>query len=207
MKISIIILFSLCLLLPGKHAFASEGIDEHEIPSLQADLKPQAPLDQLVPNPTPVKESPDTENPVSESIQKQSSDTRSWTKFKYSDLIAKTANQYNLDPQVIYATIMTESEGDEGAFRYEPRIKDASLCMGQILISTARGLGFTGDPKEMYKPEVCLDLVGKYHRRMLDTYGQLSPTQLAIAYNAGSPYKRAVRGHISRFQMWYNEQG
>jgi soluble lytic murein transglycosylase-like protein len=133
------------------------------------------------------------------------SDNRAWTKSPYSYLINLTAQKYELDPQVIYATIMTESEGDKYAFRYEPFIKDASLCMGQILISTARSLGFTGHPQEMYEPEVCIDLVGKYHRAMIDEYGALSPVQLARAYNTGSPWKRPVRGYLIRFNQWFNE--
>lgn len=160
----------------------------------------------------PVREVPDSEiNPVPtptpfKEPEKPAEDARSWTKSPYSKEIEAVAKKYELDPQVIYATIMTESEGNKYAFRYEPKIKDASLCLGQILISTARSLGFTGDPKELYKPEVCIDLIGRYHKRMLDTYGSLTPIQLAVAYNAGSPHKRPVRGHLTRFRMWLNEE-
>lgn len=180
-------------------------VEEQDIPKLVADPTGDAPVEKLVPNPTPPPETPE-EKPGPDSPS-DNSDNRTWTKFKYMEIIKKVADKYNLDPQVIYATIMTESEGDESAFRYEPHIKDASLCMGQILISTAKQLGFTGDPKEMYKPEVCIDLVGKYHRNMLDTHGDLSLNQLAAAYNTGSPWKRPVPGHISRFRMWYNGEG
>lgn len=168
--------------------------------AVEADLiidpSRQVPDYKIVPPPAP---SPQKDRP--ESYE----DIRSWTKFEYRKIIASVAKRYDLDPQVIYATIMTESEGNPYAFRYEPQIKDASLCMGQILISTAKSLGFNGDPKDMYKPEVCIDLIGKYHRNMLDTYGELSPMQLAVAYNAGSPWKRAVPGHLFRFRKWYNE--
>lgn len=175
--------------------FAGETVEEADIPRLMVDPAKEVPAYILVPRPTP---SPKKDTPEKEV------DTRAWTTFEYSNLIKKTAEKYHLDPQVIYATIMTESEGDKYAFRYEPGIKDASLCMGQILISTARSLGFRGAAKELYKPDVCIDLIGKYHKNMLDTYGYLTPRQLATAYNAGSPYKRAVPGHIWRFMLWYN---
>jgi len=170
-------------------------IEEADIPNLTIDPSKEVSVEKVIPPPAPTPEK--NEEPVG--------DNRSWTRSEYKDLIYETSKKYNLDPQVIYATIMTESEGDPYAFRYEPDLQDASLCMGQILLSTARSLGFSGDPIEMYQPEVCIDLIGKYHRNMLDTYGELTPLQLATAYNSGSPWKRAVAGHLFRFWMWYNE--
>lgn len=144
--------------------------------------------------------------PSANVIQAETTDTRTWTKFKYKDLIADTSHKYDLDPQLIYATIMTESEGNEYAYRFEPHLDEPSLCMGQILVSTARGLGFEDDPIEMFEPKICIDLIGKYHRNMLDTYNSLTPQQLARAYNTGSPWKRPVYGHLARFNMWYHEE-
>ena len=159
---------------------------------------PEAP--ELIPAPTPTPTIP------AEAKEAEVEDTRSWTKSPFVKEITATSRKYELDPQIIYATIMTESEGDQYAFRYEPKLKDASLCLGQILVSTARQLGFSGNPKELYKPSVCIDLIGKYHRMMLDRYGTLTPVQLAIAYNAGSPHKRPVRGHLTRFKKWLWEE-
>ncbi len=132
-------------------------------------------------------------------------DKRSWTKSKYKEIIQSVSKKYKLDPQLIHATIMTESEGRENAYRFEPRLNDASVCLGQILTSTARYLGYEGNIKDMYKPEVCIDLIGRYHRRTLDAYGNLNSIQLATAYNTGSPWKRPVYGHLARFQKWFNE--
>ena len=152
-----------------------------------------------IPVPTPIPEEPKPADPV------LPEDSGSWTRFKYQKIIADTALKYELDPQLIYATIMTESEGDEFAYRYEPHLDEPSLCMGQILISTARNLGFTGDPLNIYEPEICIDLIGKYYRTFIDQYGNLSAQQLARAYNTGSPWKRPVWGHLTRFNKWYNE--
>lgn len=146
-------------------------------------------------------------NLTDETIQPiPASDSRTWIKSPYRNMIRATALKYDLDPQIIYATIMTESEGNPFSYRYESHLNDASLGLGQILISTARSLGFSGHPYELYKPEISIDLIGKYHRNMLDHYGQLTPIQLATAYNAGSPWKRPVYGHISRFNKWYFEE-
>ena len=115
---------------------ASSALEINIIPTLILDPTQNGPTEKIVPLPTP--------EPAKEA-EDENQDKRSWTRFKYKELIQKVANQYNLDPQIIYATIMTESEGDEYAYRYEPQIDDASLCMGQILISTARSLGFSGN--------------------------------------------------------------
>jgi soluble lytic murein transglycosylase-like protein len=133
-------------------------------------------------------------------------DNRAWTRFKYAKLIGETAIEYELDPQIIYATLMTESEGKENAYRYEPHINDASVCMGQILIGTARSLGFTGDYKTLYEPQICIDYVARYLRRLQDVYGEMEPITLAKAYNTGSPYKRAYPGHLTRFSKWFYEE-
>ncbi len=185
-----LIMLALSMTLPVAKSRASDykAIEPGDIEELaQVDTEDLA-LSKLLPVPTPPQEE-----------EKTPKDTRSWTKSEFSKLIAETATKYNLDPQLIYATIMTESHGDPKAFRYEPRLKDASLCLGQILTSTARLLGFKGDSKELYKPEICIDLIGKYHRTMLDRHGDLSTNQLAAAYNTGSPRKRPYPGYLKRF--------
>lgn len=172
--------------MPAAKSLAS---DNHEALTLNMASS------NLLPVPTP---SPPAE-------EKAPVDTRSWTKSEYSQLIAVTAAKYNLDPQLIYATIMTESRGNPNAYRFEPRLKDASLCLGQILTSTARLLGFRGEAKELYKPEVCIDLIGKYHRTMLDKHGDLSVNELAAAYNTGSPRKRPIAGYLKKFNGYLKD--
>lgn len=201
-NIILVITFLTLLLTRTQQVYAenslAEDIEENDVHKLIVDPNQDVPEEKIVPQPTPSPASAGRED-------EPKADNRAWNKSKYRKLISQASEKYSVDPQVIYATIMTESEGDEYAFRYEPQIKDASLCLGQILISTAKRLGFNGKPKDLYKPAVCIDLIGKYHRAMLDAYGNLSPQELAIAYNAGSPYKRAVPGHVFRFNKWYNE--
>src|SRR3989344_4273207 len=153
----------------------------------------------LKPVPTPPDPNPPPEPP-------ESADTRSWAKYEYKDWIAQSAEKYSLDPQLIYATIMTESQGNEHAYRFEPRLNEASYGLGQILVSTARSLGFNGAPSELFIPEIGIDLIGRYHKKYLDKYGRLYPQQLHRAYNTGSPFKQARRGHLSRFNKWFYEE-
>ncbi len=121
----------------------------------------------------------------------------------YGPIINEVAQKYKVTTGLILATIMTESNGNSLAKRNEPRINDASYGLGQLLYGTARGMGFDGRPEDLYNPEINIDLIGKYHRRTLDRYGDgLTQQQLAIAYNAGNPYSRPQPGHVVRFDHW-----
>lgn len=155
---------------------------------------PEKPL--LHPTPTPAGQKTESE---------KLADGRTWKKFKYREIIAQVANTYQIDPQIIYATIMTESQGQEYVYRFEPHLGEGSYCMGQILLSTAYKLGLRGAATQLFDPQICIDMIGRYHRLMLDTHGELTALQLARAYNTGSPWKRPVWGHLNRFRKWYNE--
>jgi len=125
---------------------------------------------------------------------------------RYGHVIDRVAQKYNLDPKIIFATIMIESGGNTFAVRREPQINDASYGLGQILFGTAVALEFEGQPQDLFDPEVNIELVGRYHRRNLDAYGgNLTPQQLTIAYNSGSPYNTPLPGHVDKFNRWFEK--
>lgn len=123
---------------------------------------------------------------------------------RYGGLIKDAAAKYDLDPNLIFATIMIESGGNTYAVRQEPRIHDASYGLGQLLYNTARGIGYRGTPEGLFNPAVNIDLIAKYHRRNFDHYEDLNPVELTTTYNTGSPYKRPAAGHLKKFDRWYN---
>jgi soluble lytic murein transglycosylase-like protein len=163
-----------------------------------------------VPNHTLVFDIHDSEQAVrtlnSEQMRKLSAEEtralRVWT--EYESLIQETAQKYDLDPKIIFATIMVESGGNTQATRYEPHINDSSYGLGQLLSSTARLIGFTGTNQELFDPAVNIDLIGKYHRRNIEAYGELTVDQMATAYNAGSPNSTPTYGHVNKFKKWFN---
>ena|SRR3989344_9314717 len=179
------LLYLLILILLISHFSAAQ------IHAQESWLKP-------VPTPPPATSSEETVAPPK--------DTRSWTKYEYNQQIKTTAEKYGIDPQLIYATIMTESMGNPHAYRFEPRLNEASYGLGQILASTARSLGFKGNPENMFIPEIGIDLIGQYHKKNLDHFGNLTTHQLAIAYNTGSPWKRSSQSHLNRFNKWFKEK-
>ena len=125
-----------------------------------------------------------------------------WTRYGY--LIRRSATEYDIDPNLIFATIMVESSGNTFAVRQEPRIHDASYGLGQLLYNTARGIGYRGTPEGLFDPAINIDLIAKYHKRNFDHYKDLNAVELTTAYNTGSPFKRPTVGHLARFDKWYN---
>jgi soluble lytic murein transglycosylase-like protein len=123
---------------------------------------------------------------------------------RYGSLIREAAEEYDLDPNLIFATIMIESGGNTYAVRQEPRIHDASYGLGQLLYGTARGIGYRGTPEGLFDPKTNIYLIAKYHKRNFDHYKDLNPEELTVAYNTGSPYKKAYPGHLKKFNKWYN---
>lgn len=125
-----------------------------------------------------------------------------WTRYGY--LIRQAADTYDIEPNLIFATIMVESGGDTRAIRHEPRINDASYGLGQLLYGTARGIGYRGTPEGLFDPATNIDLIAKYHKRNFDHYKELDATELTIAYNTGSPRKTPHPGHLNKFHKWYH---
>ncbi|MBI2029475.1 transglycosylase SLT domain-containing protein [Candidatus Gottesmanbacteria bacterium] len=163
---------------------------------------PQITHAAAVPVPTPPKQEEITNGDASDNSDDNNKKAiKVWK--KYGDIIDKVAKKYNIDPQLIFATIMTESEGNPLAYRYESHIGDASYGLGQILYTTAVGLGYSGTPQEMYRPEISIDLIGKYHKNTIDTYGELAPVQMTVVYNTGKLFGWPYPGHLTRFRDWY----
>jgi soluble lytic murein transglycosylase-like protein len=122
---------------------------------------------------------------------------------KYKNIINVFAEKYHVPPELIFATIMTESRGNPHSFRYEPHIDDASYGLGQILSRTAQGLGFNGAPEDLFNPINNIDLIARYYKRIMDNNKDATTDQLIAAYNTGSIRKRPLQKHVVRFKKWY----
>lgn len=103
--------------------------------------------------------------------------------LKYSEYVEKYAEEYNMDKYMVYAIIKAESNFDENA-------KSASNAIGlmQIMkttaIETANKMGLKVTEKDLFKPELNINIGLKYFTYLLNKYN--NNYQLAIiAYNAG----------------------
>jgi soluble lytic murein transglycosylase-like protein len=114
----------------------------------------------------------------------------------YTALIAQTAGTYDLDADLVEALVICESAGRADAFRFEPqyahryriatkypqwpvRAVASSYGLMQIMCPTAFGLGFAGEPEELFQPAMNLDWGCRYLRACFDWANTYGPPQAA----------------------------
>lgn len=109
-------------------------------------------------------------------------------------IIDRWAQRYQVSQALIEAVIHQESGGNPRAYRGEPRVKDASFGLMQLLGRTAEAVA--GHPltlEQLYDPEVNIELGVAYLASLYRAYG--SWRVALIAYNGGPrAAKRALQG-------------
>jgi soluble lytic murein transglycosylase-like protein len=86
---------------------------------------------------------------------------------------ALAAHESDWDPN---AKVLTGPDGHLGGAR----------GLFQMTLSTARDLGFAGDPSELFDPQLNTDLAVKLALRNAAVIGSTSPALLAAAHNCGA---------------------
>jgi soluble lytic murein transglycosylase-like protein len=103
---------------------------------------------------------------------------------QYNLLISIASKKYAVPSAWIKAVIATESSFNPNAYREEPKINDASRGLMQILLRTARGLGFTGVPVQLFEPDINIDLGTKLLAELRTRCGT-NFDRVYSAYNSG----------------------
>src|SRR5690349_13202463 len=98
--------------------------------------------------------------------------------------VGRAARQQGIDPVLVAGVVQQESSFRPDAFRAEPQIRDASRGLMQLLLGTARWMGFTGEPAELFDVETNLTYGCRYLRYLLHRYNGHVRRALA-GYNAG----------------------
>lgn len=139
----------------------------------------------------------------------------------YGAELLKWSEERGIDPILVRAVAMAESSMRSDAVRLEPRLKDASYGLMQILYSTAQEVGYSGEPQGLLNAGVNLEFGTAYLKKMLDQFGEV---RLALAaYNAGptrvsrlvkrhgasydrirSYLPRSTRAYVQRVLDWYH---
>jgi soluble lytic murein transglycosylase-like protein len=102
-------------------------------------------------------------------------------------VLVAAAGRHTLAPALLYAVIHEESGGDPDAYRVECPLGDASFGLMQLLLGTARGLGYQGPPRMLFDAGVNLELGAQYLARL---FRQHHDQQLVLLEYNGGP--RAV---------------
>ena len=102
----------------------------------------------------------------------------------FHGIIIQAAGRYEVDPHLIRAIILAESNYNPNALS-----KKGARGLMQLMPSTAKALGV----QNIYDPEENIDGGVRYFRSLLDRFG--GDIQLALAaYNAGSRHVRNYEG-------------
>lgn len=123
-----------------------------------------------------------------------------------ADQVLPLINQLNaaehndwFHPADVLAVVAKESAFNPNAYRYEPRLGDASFGLMQVLSKTAADRGFKGDPRRLFEP---LEGLRYGMRQLAWTYDYLaarlgrppSREEWFGGYNAG--VGNVLRGYI-----------
>lgn len=129
----------------------------------------------------------------------------------YDLLIADAAQKYNVPFAWVKGIMWKESSFNPDAYRPERAINDASYGLMQLLLKTARGLGFSGTPDALYDPLINIDLGVKLLGQLIRSYGE-NLSRVYSAYNSGGPdnYKtnpevasnvNIVKAHVAEIEQ------
>ena len=127
------------------------------------------------------------------------------------DNINYWSNQYELPVALVMGIIAQESGFNSLAKRYEPKLDTSSYGLTQILYTTAKDYGFTGDEDSLFDDNVNLKFGLKYLKKQYDKYNQNIQDTIS-AYNLGtakklSSGKYANQQYVNQvlsYYMFYN---
>jgi len=103
---------------------------------------------------------------------------RSWEDLR--PLVLRAARRHHLDPGLVEAVVLAESQGN-------PRAVSGARAYGLMQLRLPTAAEVAGRPvtvEELFEPAVNLELGCRYLRRMFDRY-QGNPRLALMAYNAG----------------------
>jgi soluble lytic murein transglycosylase-like protein len=144
----------------------------------------------------------------------------------FRPLIEKTAREHGLPADLVEAVVRTESSGNPRAYRaeaqfwvrylkgkpfyekYGPARAAASYGLMQLMFSTARELGFRGEPEDLYDPETNLrwgctllaDLIGWADGMEDHALGAYNAGKGGYRSEAAGRYVTKVRRHVREIQ-------
>ena len=75
---------------------------------------------------------------------------------KWQEDFDKAATSFNIPVALLKAIAAKESSFNPKAYKSEPKIKDASRGLMQVLYRTATGLGFKGKADDLFDPKTSI---------------------------------------------------
>jgi soluble lytic murein transglycosylase-like protein len=105
--------------------------------------------------------------------------------LRYKKLAQRWGDYWGVPWVLVLAIIGTESGGDPYVDRREVAVGDVSRGLMQLLLRTARFMGYKGSPSGLYDPSTNIYYGTKYLRYLYNKYHNW--LDVIAAYNAGKP--------------------
>lgn len=116
-------------------------------------------------------------------------------------LFLSLTTQYNLPPKLLDSVCYIESHYDVNAIHKDDGGEN-SLGVCQVKLSTAKWLGFTGNEKQLMRPEVNAKYAAKFLRYQLNRYHD-NEVKAVTAYNRGHSTKTGDSKYMRKvFKKW-----
>lgn len=107
-----------------------------------------------------------------------------WTQQRaFLPILERAALAHHVPLPIVLAVVGQESSFNPLAYRGEPQLGDGSYGLMQLLFSTAKGLGYTGDRSGLFVAETNAQLGAQLLAQLLRTRGSVS--NALSAYNGG----------------------
>ncbi len=103
--------------------------------------------------------------------------------LNYASLSESIAALHHVDPALVLAIIHDESGGNPDAFPEDPARDGASFGLMQLLLPTARSVGFTGAARFLFDPPINVHLGTAYLASLIAEH--TNPWLALVAYNGG----------------------
>ena len=113
----------------------------------------------------------------------------------WGESIREAAERHDVPEPWIRAVIEVESSWNPTAYRFEPRINDASYGLMQLLYGTAQDLGYSGAASGLFDPDTNIDLGAKLLGRLRQQNGD-DFARVYSAYNSGRPDRYLVSSQV-----------
>lgn len=84
----------------------------------------------------------------------------------FDAIVGSAVDAMGTPAHIIKAVIAKESSFNPRAIKAEPQIKDASRGLMQLLLATARALGYRGEPDGLFDPVASIEGGAKYLARL-----------------------------------------
>ena len=119
---------------------------------------------------------------------------------QYLPEVERASQRLTVPVPLILGVIAQESSFRAIAYRYEPKIQDASIGLMQLLVGTARGMRPGVTETELYNPQINIDLGTQYLGQQLRRYGGEVAAAVS-AYNAGHALRLSAGGFVNQYHV------